>query len=103
MIPSTRLNEPKPMSMAAGSKRHDQRPCVLRDLRQSIQRPDAVKNKCSYERRVPEHIDFNIAHAVSRVARARQHVMPLQDLVKDYSVEKSAQAEAEQNTCRKRE
>ncbi|HUQ76790.1 MAG TPA: hypothetical protein VM183_18875 [Burkholderiales bacterium] len=49
---------------------------------------------------VEERIELEISDAVRGVTRARHHVMPLQHLVQDDAVEKTAQAEPEQDAGR---
>jgi hypothetical protein len=44
---------------------------------------------------VQQCIEFEIFNAVGRIARARYHVMPLQDLVQHDPIEESAEAKAE--------
>ena len=46
---------------------------------------------------VPQHVELQIAESVRRITSARQHVMPLQDLMQHDAVEKAAKAEAEEN------
>jgi hypothetical protein len=50
------------------------------------------------EQPVPERVHLQVAHAVGRVAAARQHVVPLQDLVEHDAVEEAAEAEPEENS-----
>jgi hypothetical protein len=44
---------------------------------------------------VPQCIEFEILDGVRWKARAREHVMPLQNLVQDDAVEKTTKAEPE--------
>jgi len=46
---------------------------------------------------IPEGIHLEVLDTVGRVARAGQHVVPLQDLMQHDAVEEPAEAKAEQD------
>ena len=54
------------------------------------------------EKSIPQRIETEVLNRHSRV-HAAEHMMPLQDLMEDYSVEETTQAKTEQDACRGRE
>jgi hypothetical protein len=72
-------------------------------LPQNDQTGDHEKVRACVEDAIPQRIDFQIGHAVGRVAGAGQHVMPLKQLMKHDPIEKPAEPKAEQNPGANRE
>jgi RNA polymerase sigma-70 factor (ECF subfamily) len=50
---------------------------------------------------IPERVDFQVLDAGGRIARARQHVVPLQDLVQHNPIEETAEAQTKENAGRR--
>jgi hypothetical protein len=47
---------------------------------------------------VPQRIDLQVMHAVSKIARTGEYVMLLEHLMQQYAVKEAAQAQPEQDT-----
>ena len=93
MMPSTRLKVPKAHQDCA--KQRFARPldvCLARVAPKDGQTNDDKDIGCGVKQAIPERINLEVVQGVWRVAATRQHVVPLEHLVKDDAVEKPAQA-----------
>jgi hypothetical protein len=82
------------------------RPAHMGAVRPSPQHDQAEQDEdvgSGMKEPVPERVDLQVRHAVGRITRAGEHVVPLEHLMQHDAVEEAAEAKAEQDSGRDRE